>query len=484
MHTNGLFRHSLPALAILLFASFCAPLSRAQNNAFSPGDQVIVTKDTSMFFNMKLVRTGHKGDVFTVILYKPEISRLWVAEKDATGRDIALNFNSDDARFYAAPTPIVQATPPQPGEKPATPSALDAPTTGRVSKATYLVTTDLGQGSAFLLSIRDQAYLVTNYHVVIGAKTIKCANQFDTFELKDGLIEVADDRDMVRIPVDKKEALEVAPDVAADTPVAAFGNSGGKDVVTKLDGKVLGVGPGEIEVSCEFIPGNSGGPIADSQGRVAGIATYVARGGGVPDWVKQGTRFEGARRFGVRVTDDILWSKTTIAQFQAETKILADMDSLFEDFLNVARNLALTPFAKRIAVQHTADQPLENIVETYNKQCADATATSGRAVDNDELATINRKFHARVKTHVLSLARAIREDSQSMSLRYQKTFTTPHTKTEATKMLSDMTELAAFLEKNVDDISPDGLFHMEAPPDKYQRPGATPPRPPVTGMSR
>lgn len=428
---------------------------------YHAGEHVSLTEDTPLFFNLQIYRKGLKGEVFKVLYYKAETNRLWVSAKDANGREIGLNLPATEV-WLLPDSP----NPPKPGAATPTPAvqtALNAEATARVTKATYLVTTDLGQGSAFLVALHGQVYLVTNYHVLKGASTIECANQFDSFKITDGPIEVADDRDLVRIPMDKKDALEINPNVTTDDGVAAFGNSGGKDVVTKLDGKVLGVGPQELEVSCEFIPGNSGGPIADSQGKVAGIATYVARAGGIPDWVKQGTRFEATRRFGVRLTDDILWSKTTLAQFQVETKTLATMDGMFDDFLNIARNIAVEPFEKRLSVKDATDDAVMNLVNSYNIDVQAVSAKSGHSATEVELDTLNREYHGRVRTYLANLVRAINEDSASLSLRYQKAFTVPHTKTESSQILSDMKDLATYLDKHSDDIVPKALFHMERP---------------------
>ena len=60
--------------------------------------------------------------------------------------------------------------------------------------------------------------------------------------------------------------------------IVVLGNSGGGGVVTKLEGKLVGIGPDRIEVSAEFIPGNSGSPIIHvPTGKVIGIATYLTR---------------------------------------------------------------------------------------------------------------------------------------------------------------------------------------------------------------
>jgi S1-C subfamily serine protease len=47
-----------------------------------------------------------------------------------------------------------------------------------------------------------------------------------------------------------------------------------QDVIRTLPGKILGIGPDKIEVDCEFICGNSGGPIVNSDGRLLALASF------------------------------------------------------------------------------------------------------------------------------------------------------------------------------------------------------------------
>ena len=85
-----------------------------------------------------------------------------------------------------------------------------------------------------------------------------------------------------------------------------FGNSDGADVITALGGKIIGVGPSLIEISAEFVQGNSGSPVLTLDGKVVGIATFAVNGAESENWVKSGTRFDGVRRFALRL-DNIHW---------------------------------------------------------------------------------------------------------------------------------------------------------------------------------
>ena len=231
----------------------------------------------------------------------------------------------------AAPAPI-NAT--QANETPKAASIAPSPSSGERTKpagskqleaATYVVKTEKGSGSAFLVRMGESNYVVTNYHVLCGARTVELVSSAGRLTLdSSSRIEVAADRDLVRIPVEFSAEVTAGEPPALGAAVKVYGNPGGQQVVTEEAGKLLGVGQTEIEVSANFIPGNSGGPIvqADSS-RVIGIATYLRQHSEMEKWVTSKTRFEEARRFGVRLDGPINWSPTTWSQLSADTALIA-----------------------------------------------------------------------------------------------------------------------------------------------------------------
>jgi len=118
-----------------------------------------------------------------------------------------------------------------------------------------------------------------------------------------GEVQIAKNRDLIRVEVDSvPEALAIASSAPSlDAPIFVFGNSDGAGVLTKLDGKVVGVGNGKIEVSAKFIQGNSGSAILDSNCEVVGVATEAVKFDDPSDWVKLDTRFNAVRRYGERL---------------------------------------------------------------------------------------------------------------------------------------------------------------------------------------
>ena len=92
-----------------------------------------------------------------------------------------------------------------------------------------------------------------------------------------------------------------------------MGNSEGAGVITSSKSRIMGIGPDEIEVESDFVPGNSGGPVINEAEQVVGIATYIKNPVDKPDWAKKDTRYEKPRRFTIRPTrvkDWMLANKT------------------------------------------------------------------------------------------------------------------------------------------------------------------------------
>ena len=157
-------------------------------------------------------------------------------------------------------------------------------------------------GSGFIVRDGGRPYLFTNAHVV--RKGVVIAQRLDGTRLRLGPRDEAVGRDMVRFVLEDESvpAFDLAAGVPnIGDPVVVLGNSDGRGVVTEIRGKVIGVGPREIEVDAAFVIGNSGSPVLDRNGRVIGIATYLRDCRNDEDWSKIDTRFNGIRRFALRL---------------------------------------------------------------------------------------------------------------------------------------------------------------------------------------
>jgi hypothetical protein len=160
-------------------------------------------------------------------------------------------------------------------------------------------------GSGFIAKADGKTYIYTNQHVVLGADQISLRT-VDGEEIKAKAVELSLERDIARVLIDDREgAFEISKNLAIDMPLAVFGNSEGSGVATELYGEITSVGSDLIEVSAEFVSGNSGSPVLNPEKEVIGIASYVQFSAPQEeDENEEKARFESTtRRFCYRLTD-------------------------------------------------------------------------------------------------------------------------------------------------------------------------------------
>ena len=168
------------------------------------------------------------------------------------------------------------------------------------------IETILGTGSGFFFEKNGRMYVVTSAHVVKDVPFVIVRDpKGNEYSASDAYF--AADRDLALLSfknnVPLGNSLTVISELGSlplDVPVESFGDSDGKGVIVKSEGRLLGVGPKEIETDAQIVPGNSGGPIVLKEtGEVIGVASHATRNGDV--WL-DGTRFNNqTRRFGVRI---------------------------------------------------------------------------------------------------------------------------------------------------------------------------------------
>jgi len=217
----------------------------------------------------------------------------------------------------ADPSPERDISPPH-GKKPAS-----------VSKLTYFVHQEDsgGRGSAFLLEDADGVWLISNSHVFGGSTNITIINiEGNRIEVPPQ-IEIAKDRDVIRFRADQPQGLCLSTSCEVDETIYAYGDSGGAGVLTKLEGKAVALGPDRIEISAEIIPGNSGGPVINTNHEVVGVSSYLLRHNDLPDWIADGTRFTDTRRMALRL-NDIEWTPVDFTEYYRQTFALAELEKI------------------------------------------------------------------------------------------------------------------------------------------------------------
>jgi S1-C subfamily serine protease len=357
------------------------------------------------------------------------------------------------------------AIPPIPSPAPPPASAPETP--AKIEDFIYLVETDSGQGSAFLLETNGATYLVTNYHVLAGARRAKLQNLSESFQLEPGTkVEVASNQDLVRISMPGRKGLPLDSQPEIDASVTVFGNPGGGMVVTREVGKILGVGPDVVEVSAQFIQGNSGGPIVNANGQVVGIATFLKRHTDMAKWVTSGTRFESARRFGVRLTNSIRWSATTWSALSTDSTINVAVETFLNDAATLANALAVAPYRERFTPQvkwpafaerSKVRTAYQGLADAYNSACNDRAANLSKLVTEEELRRMNRRAESRIRSQLSNLGRCLQDGALELP-RMLYTPSCERTRNDYLDRLKEMKEFGAFLEKASRDEATKNMF--------------------------
>ena len=143
-----------------------------------------------------------------------------------------------------------------------------------------------GAGSGFIIS--EDGYIVTNYHVIDGATSIKVTlNNGDTYDAK--LVGGEELNDVAVLKIDgvsglKPVVLGDSGDLVVGETVCTIGNALGTLSFSQTSGHVSSTGRSitmsdgtvmnnMIQTDCTINSGNSGGPLFDSYGRVVGITS-------------------------------------------------------------------------------------------------------------------------------------------------------------------------------------------------------------------
>jgi S1-C subfamily serine protease len=145
-----------------------------------------------------------------------------------------------------------------------------------------------GSGSGFVWN--KQGHIVTNFHVIYGANSIK-VTLADRSEHQAKLVGADPDHDLavlqIRVPEAMLEPLAIgtSQDLRVGQKVLAIGNPFGLDhslttgVVSALGRTIKSMSnrtiEGVVQTDAAINPGNSGGPLLDSAGRLIGVNTQI-----------------------------------------------------------------------------------------------------------------------------------------------------------------------------------------------------------------
>jgi hypothetical protein len=214
--------------------------------------------------------------------------------------------------------------------------------TERYSKFLLLADGDSSSGSASIIKFRGNALILTNAHVVSG-NAITRFRQLNSHDVRASVFGVAQDRDIIVASqnafTDGIEASEaVDKDVSIGDAIVVLGNSQGKNVVTEIEGRVIGLGPELVEVDAKFVSGNSGSPIIHVKtGKVIAVATFVTVK--KADAISQDSPFAEVRRFAYRLDTVPKWQYCSPDRFAEEGVYVTNVQSHTADLMTLFKDL-------------------------------------------------------------------------------------------------------------------------------------------------
>jgi hypothetical protein len=215
-------------------------------------------------------------------------------------------------------------------------------TPGSAVLRTLTIETDSCKGTGFFMRISGALYAVTNFHVIMGDCIVIRDTRGNFYEhtgiyTPDGGLDLA----FLRVSTDDYplapffEPSPAPPSLSIGMPVTAVGNNAGSGVLTCERGKIMGVGPGLIEISSKFVPGASGGPVvAGPDYTPVAVNTYMTRAGG--DWTED-SRYAGTRRFAIRIDKIPRLKKIDSRQFGAMLFLLKKLRAARDERESCAR---------------------------------------------------------------------------------------------------------------------------------------------------
>jgi hypothetical protein len=263
-----------------------------------------------------------------------------------------------------------------------------------------------GAGSGFIATIRGKPYVFTNQHVVAGHPGFHCT-LLDRSPLELGGASAAVGHDVMLLATDSEaKGLEIMTDLeqnaAIGDDVAVLGNPEGARVLKPLVGKLVGIGPNLVEVSAEFVPGNSGSPIIHLKtGKVIGIATYVT--------VREVDSVTGrpepeVRRFGYRLDTIKQWQPVEWPAYHREFVTMERVKLRTQEVLALVQDLAQE---SGFVAEHYRSPVLRTPIERY----VQTTTRSG----------INRQDRNRAEMDLIATVRTACQsdiDQARLTVRY------------------------------------------------------------------
>ncbi len=260
-------------------------------------------------------------------------------------------------------------------------------------------------GSGFVATLDGQTYLFTNQHVILGADKITFKTASGRL-LRPRSVELAASRDIVRLRLETTEGLPVSPSMEKDEYVGVFGNSEGGGVATELYGKVSNYTTDKVEVTADFVSGNSGSPVLNQDKEVIGIASYVS-------WKTDKDDNTVTRRFCYRLTDE-LWGPVNWKKYNDKYgKLYRENEALIDSIFEAATTWFGNPFS-RMSFENHKDSGLRRWADEHNNMVSRIERTMDKRITQKELNNVNKQIRRDMQDSAEDLSDACRNRARQM----------------------------------------------------------------------
>ncbi len=365
---------------------------------------------------------------------KPDGLRL--SHEDGAGTIPYNQLPADLRKKYEPATPDMPAAPAKadPAKKEPAPAAeeddtftlkptdgpQDAKEAAPKTRGVVLIEGEGGSATGFVVQVGETQYIYTAVHVLTGIdKPVFRTPQGQVLPVNSqSSLEISEDPeipDVARIRLPKAGEVPTDYTLAKDVPalraaIQSPGNSAGEGVMTLESGEVAGVGPGEIEISNNVVPGNSGGPIVlEGTGTVVGLVTRASKEKMGTLWTKD-TRFSEVRRFAAIPSKVTRWSPMPLEVPRNQVKRL---ETFRADSRAVASVLFLTCAPDGISpTLHTeGDFNVKKVLEAASARPVGQSISAAIAEVNRRLLkdTGSRKAESTMKTAYAAFFTSIRQ---------------------------------------------------------------------------
>jgi len=230
-----------------------------------------------------------------------------------------------------------------------------------------------GAGSGFVCTFGGRKFVFTNQHVLAGHPGVSLT-LLDQSPIKVGQPAAAVGHDIMSLALlSDSKAMDMMTEVEKNTSigdeVVVLGNPEGARVIKPLIGKLVGIGPNLVEVTAEFVPGNSGSPIVHLKtGKVIGVATYLTMRdmNGL-----SGRAAPKVRRFGYRLDSVKQWQPVAWPAYNEEFATMERIKERTHDLAALLREMSRTG---RVDAARHQDPAIRRPLEKFDE------AASGKSI--------------------------------------------------------------------------------------------------------